>query len=133
MATLEAILIAVKAALTTAASPYVPHFMNIPETATAPYVRWELLHSAEDEDLRVYRDPNHGEETWITISVWAATMTQATQISDAIAISLYSAVLAPSGWKQMRRARRESTTPLPDVESGLFRVMSRWSLRFGKP
>ena len=133
MANLSPILAAVKSTLDTAAGAVDVYFLNVPQDADAPFVRWEVVNTQEDKDLRVYGDPDHGEEVWINVNVWATSAASAMTIHDDLTNDLSDAVIVPTGWKPMRRPRREASQPLPDVESGLFRVWSRWSLRFCKP
>lgn len=133
MGTLKDILVAIGDYLVDAASPQDIYFVNIPQDAVAPYIRWEVVNSMEDADLRVYTAPAEGEETWININVWAPSMAEAVEIHDAVSAALYIADIQPTGWRATRKPRRETSQPLPDVESGLFRMWSRWSLRFCTP
>lgn len=133
MGALTPILLAIKAVIDDAASPEEAYFANIPQNAVAPYIRWELVNSMEDADMRVYTAPAEGEETWVNINVWAPSMAEAVSIHDTIGAVMETANIQPTGWKPTRRPRRETSQPLPDVESGLFRMWSRWSLRFCRP
>jgi hypothetical protein len=127
------ILVAIKGAISSAASPVSVYFTNVPQNAAPPFVRWEVLNSSEDPDLRVYRSLDEGEAVTVNINVWAVTMEAAAAISDSITSALVGAVIVPTGYKQTGKPRRESSQPLDDVESGLFRMMSRWNMRFCKP
>jgi hypothetical protein len=133
MGNIKDILVAIGDHMIDAADPQEAYFTNIPQEATAPYVRWDVVNSMEDADMRVYTSPNEGEEIWINVNVWDLTMAGAVEIHDSICAVLYAADIQPTGWKPTRKPRRETSAPLADVESGLFRMWSRWSLRFCKP
>lgn len=133
MGDLKDILTAISDHMVDAALPQDAYFTNVPQAAIAPFVRWDVVNSQEDPDIRVYTSPNEGEEIWINVHVWDITMVGAVEIHDAVCAVLYVADIQPVGWKPMRKPRRETSAPLDDKESDLFRMWSRWSLRFCKP
>ena len=97
-----------------------------------PYAIWMPVNGGEDTGQATYKDEDEGLEVHLSVHCWGLTATQAVQVSEEVSAGFKGTPIVPTGWRPLRRPRREFFQLLPDPLTRSHQAVSRWNLRFTK-